>query len=177
MSTNQNIVLNHNSVAFIGLCKEYCETLESVSQMESPEELTGAMVHLLPRLYITATDLKVDDMFVEDAYVDNALEEDYYDSVRRSIETLLGGDDVYLEVFEEDMKYSDTPVSASIAEGLCDIFQVLYNFMAAIRGGDVTDDIMAGALASVRDDFHSYWSGKLCNVLRAVNKLHYLPEV
>ncbi len=40
----------------------------------------------------------------------------------------MGEDDVFLETFEEDMKYSDTPVAASVSESLADIFQPLYNF-------------------------------------------------
>jgi len=163
--------LNANSVAFIGLCKEYCETLERVSGTQDVPGFIDAMVHLLPRLYISATDLRVDDTLADVAYLSSFLDEDYYDAVRRSVETLLGSEDVYLEVFEEDMKYSDTPVSASISEGLSDIFQVLFNFLGMIQGGDVTDETLATALVAVREDFRSYWSGILCNVLRAVNRL------
>ncbi len=85
------------------------------------------------------------------------------------MEELMGADDVYLEVFEEDMKYSDTPVAASISEGLADIFQALYNFINTIR--DATDETMQVALLGIRDDFRAYWSATLCNVLRALNHL------
>ena len=101
----------------------------------------------------------------------SALEEDYYESVRRGIESIMGEDDVYLEVFEEEMKYSDTPVSASISEGLSDIFQVLYNFLSTVR--DATDEVTGLALLEVRNDFRNYWSATLCNVLRAVNHIAY----
>lgn len=171
MSQSTSPVLNNNVLAFIGLSNEFCETLEQVRQFESPTQLVDAMVRLLPRIYISATDLRIDVMEEREGYVDSVLEEEYYDSIRRSIEALLGEDDAYLEVFEEDMKYSDTPVSASIAEGLCDIFQVLYNFISTIRSGDITDDAMADAVTSVKEDFDNYWSATLCNVLRAVNHL------
>lgn len=85
------------------------------------------------------------------------------------METLFGEDDMYLEVFEEDMKYSDTPVAASISEGLADIFQVLYNFINTAR--EATDETLVTALMAVRDDFRAYWSASLCNVLRALNHL------
>lgn len=166
----QKSVLNTNSIAFIGLCNEYCMALENCRETEQ-EEFIESMLKLLPRLYISATDLTVNYVEDEEPYIDNILDEDYYESIRRGIEQLMGEHDVYLEVFEEDMKYSDTPVSASIAEGLADIFQALYNFINTVR--DSTDDVTAMALLAVRDDFKAYWSATLCNVLRALNHLAY----
>lgn len=163
-------VLNNNSLAFIGLCNEYCQTLESARETEC-DDFIAAMLRLLPRIYITASDLKIDDLGLEEPYIDGRLDEDYYDSIRRSIENLLGPDDTYLEVFEEDMKYSDTPIAASVSEGLADIFQVLYNFLEAIK--DVPNELIDQALIAVKDDFQSYWSRILCNVMRALNHIRY----
>lgn len=163
-------VLNNNSLAFIGLCNEYCQTLESARETEC-DDFIAAMLRLLPRIYITASDLKIDDLGLEEPYIDGRLDEDYYDSIRRSIENLLGPDDTYLEVFEEDMKYSDTPIAASVSEGLVDIFQVLYNFLEAIK--DVPNELIDQALIAVKDDFQSYWSRILCNVMRALNHIRY----
>ena len=163
-------VLNNNSLAFIGLCNEYCQTLESARETEC-DDFIAAMLRLLPRIYIMASDLKIDDLGLEEPYIDGRLDEDYYDSIRRSIENLLGPDDTYLEVFEEDMKYSDTPIAASVSEGLADIFQVLYNFLEAIK--DVPNELIDQALIAVKDDFQSYWSRILCNVMRALNHIRY----
>ena len=160
--------LNSNAIAFTGLANEYCQAVETAREYEL-HEFVKTMLKLLPRLYITATDLNTEEAEQYDAYIDAALDEDYYDAVRRGMESLFGPDDVYLEVFEEDMKFSDTPVSASIAEGLADIFQVLYNYLATVR--DTTDDTVALALLSVKDDFKAYWSSTLCNVLRALNAI------
>lgn len=160
--------LNSNAIAFIGLANEYCQAVENARQYEQ-NELVATMLKLLPRLYISATDLNTDDSDIYDAYIDAALDEDYYDAVRRGMEEVFGPDDTYLEVFEEDMKFSDTPVSASISEGLADIFQVLFNFLATVR--DTTDETVSLALVSVKDDFKSYWSTTLCNVLRALNAI------
>lgn len=163
-------ILNTNAIAFIGLCNEYCTALEGAREEEF-EPFVDSMLHLLPRLYVSATDLSVAYVEDDEPYIENYLDEDYYESIRRGIETLMGEHDIYLEVFEEDMKYSDTPVSASISEGLADIFQVLYNFISTVR--DTTDEVTAMALIAVRDDFRGYWSATLCNVLRALNHLAY----
>lgn len=165
MSSNK---LNNNAVAFLGLCVEYCRTLESAREM-SRKDFVNAMLRLLPRIYISVSDLNV--TADGDSYIENRLDEDYYDSIRRSIENLLGPDDTYLEAFEEDMKYSDTPIAASVSEGLADLFQVFYDCIEAMR--DVPDDIAVGALASVAEDFGSYWSRILCNVLRPLNAIKF----
>ena len=163
-------VINTNSIAFIGLCNEYCTALENARE-SSREELVERMLHLLPRMYIAATDLKVNMIEPEEPYIEGSLDEDYYEAIRRNVENLLGPDDIYLEVFEEDMKYSDTPVSASISEGLADIFQVTFNFLNMVK--DAPDEIVGLGLIAIRDDFREYWGATLCNVLRALHHLRY----
>ncbi len=157
-----------NTLAFIGLSNEYCVAVENARESER-DDFVASMTRLLPRIYISASDLDADNQ--ADSYIDEALDEDYYDSVRRNIETLLGEDDSYLEVFEEDMKYSDTPIAASIAESLADIFQVLYNFLETVR--DAPEDLINDAVTVVAEDFRHYWSRTLCNVLRALNAVRY----
>lgn len=115
--------------------------------------------------------MQLNQFLAEDAYLEGRLDEDFYDSVRRGVENLLGPDDTYLEVFEEDMKYSDTPIAASVSEGLADIFQVMYNLLDAIR--DMPEEVVLSALVAVKDDFEAYWSRVLCNVLRALNHIRY----
>jgi hypothetical protein len=166
-AAQQTTSLSPNTLAFMALSNEYCHALET-AQESSPSEFAETMT----RLYMTAAALTPSmALLEEDAYIDNVLDEDYYESVRLGVENLLGADDVYLEVFEEDMKYSDTPISASIAEGLTDIFQVLYNFLDTVR--DATDETIDRAVEAVRDDFASYWSQKVCNVMRPLNHLRY----
>jgi hypothetical protein len=164
--------LSTNSLAFIALCNEYCATVQNAREVDSENvrDFVMSILKLLPRIYICATDL-TNNYQESDVYIDSVLEEDYYDTIRRHVENLLGPDDTYLEVFHQDMKYSDTPIAASIAEGLADLFQVFYNFIETVR--DATEDVTEGALATVCDDFQSYWSTILCNVLRALNHIYY----
>ncbi len=159
-----------NAIAFIGLCHEFCSTMESAREAER-EDFIDSMLKLLPRIYISASDINPDLYLDQETYMDQALDEDYYDAIRRNAEALLGPDDVYLEVFEEDMKYSDTPVAASISEGLTDLFQQFYNLLATVK--DAPDDTVNMALQSAAEDFRGYWSQTLCNTLRALNHLKY----
>lgn len=164
--------LSPNSLAFVALSNEYCAAIEGVSQAVDGSAFVADMLRLLPRIYIVASDLNPAPSLDEEApYIDSYLGEEYYESARESIESLLGADDVYLEVFEENMKYSDTPVSASVAESLCDIFQVLYNFISTVR--DAHESQINDALIAVKTDFETYWGQKLVNVLRPLNQLKY----
>lgn len=170
----ESTILNNNSLAFIALCNEYCMAIENARE-SSRDEFVASMLRLLPRIYIAATDLRVNTLAdEEDAYLESVLDEDYYESVRRNIENLMGADDLFLEVFEEDMKYSDTPIAASVSETLADIFQVLYNFVETIK--EAPQPMIQVALVAVKSDFGSYWSRLLCNVMRPLNHLSYTVE-
>lgn len=163
--------MNNNTIAFTGLCKEYCGLLEENGMMTAPE-FVEKMLRLLPRIYICAVDLSVKDATLEeepDTWLEQSLTEENYEAVRHSLAALLGENDVYLEVFEEDMKYSDTPVAASISENLADIYQVAYDFTTTVRYG--TDEVADMAVLAVKASFKEYWSMTLCNVLRALNHI------
>lgn len=166
----KDIQLTPNQLAFIGLANEYCSTVEHAYEMQR-EAFIAAMLRLLPRLYISATDLAQPMQIDEANYIPSALDEEYYESVRRNIETLMGEDDTYLEVFESDMKYSDTPIAASISENLADIFQVLFNLTECVR--EAPTEVIDLSLQALKEDFEGYWSQALCNVLRALNSLKY----
>lgn len=160
--------MNNNTIAFTALCNEYC-TLMSDCRSISALDLVNKALRLLPRLYICARDLHEANVLDEDGWIDSALTEEQYEITRNDISSVLGEHDVYLEVFEEDMKYSDTPVSASISENLADIYQVLFDYLDAVRLG--TDDVVYAAVNAVKESFKEYWGSTLCNVLRALNNL------
>lgn len=170
---NDKSKLSPNALAFIGLSNEYCHAVEQAADTER-EDFVASMTRLLPRIYISAADLSAENDMEDVYYIDDSLDEESYDAVRRGIESVLGEDDTYLEVFEEDMKYSDTPIAASVAEGLSDIYQVLFNFLSAVK--DSTEDNIVSALILVGEDFRQYWSRPLCNVLRALNHIRYSQD-
>ena len=161
--------LNNNSISFLGLANEYCNLMEQAIEIEK-DELVDHLLRLLPRLYITATDLRLNE-YDEDIYLEPYLEEEYYDSILRKLESVIGEDDTYLEVFEEDMKYSDTPVAASVSEYLADIFQDLYNLIYAAK--DAPQEHVNNLIFACKENFEAYWGQTLCNVMRALHKIKY----
>lgn len=154
------------------LASRYCVTLENTRDIEKDEFITQ-MLDILPRVYIEFSDIEVDSLppELEYGYFPSYMDEDFYDSIRRNVEAVLGPDDVFLETFEEDMKYSDTPIASSISECLADIFQPLYNFLTIVKESDGEQSV--GAFRECKENFCAYWSQTLCNVLRALNHLKY----
>ena len=114
--------IKNNSILFIGLANEYCNLVENTEDLEK-EPFVEQMLKILPRIYISATDLDI-PIYEDSIYIEPRLEEVYYDSVRRNMERILGEDDTVLEAFEDDMKFSDTPIAVSISEYLADILSL-----------------------------------------------------
>lgn len=165
--------INPNVLSFIGLANEYCMALSNVYETEK-EEFVAEMLRLLPRIYISMSDVNVEQQMFDDSFYTGTasyVDEDYYESVRRGVETIMGEDDTFLETFEEDMKYSDTPIAASVAESLADIFQDLFNFVSIVKESEGAQTLEA--LAECKENFEVYWSQTLCNVLRAINHYRY----
>ena len=63
--------LSNNSILFLGLANEYCNALESVETIDK-EEFIDHMLKILPRIYISATDL--DLPVIEERYADGVLD-------------------------------------------------------------------------------------------------------
>lgn len=159
--------LSPTSLAFIALTNEYCEIVENCADY-SREVFVDSMMKLLPRIYITVLDIEPNLDF-SDAFISQALDEPTYEVVRGSISALMGEDDVYLEVFLEDMKYSDSPIATSISENLADLYQEFYNLVASLR--DLNTEEQRHILSMCKENFSEYWGQTLCNVLRAIHSL------
>ena len=165
----ENSKLAPNSLAFIALSNEFCSAIEKAMEFEK-EDFVAKMLKMLPRIYMTVTDIDIEESN-EDYYALPYLDESVYDNLRSQLAALMGEDDVFLETFEEDMKYSDAPVSATISEDLADIYQQLYNFVASVR--DVDTEAINSIIITCKEDFASYWGQTLCNVLRALHSVFY----
>lgn len=160
--------LSRNTIAFIGLANEYCQAVEACSEAERTE-FVSHLLRLLPRLYIAISD--AGEAMEFSSTVGDYLSEEQYTHTRNSLAALMGEDDTYLETFQEDMKYSDTPIAASVSENLADIYQDLYNFMVTVRESEGA--LSEPAILDCRYNFELYWSQSLCNVMRALNDIRF----
>lgn len=166
----QNDTLQNRLIGITALASEYCSLLENAREIER-DDFIAEVLGTLARIYYEFSDLTVEDTGLDFEYFPSYVDEDFYESVRLKVESLMGPDDIFLETFEEDMKYSDTPISASISECLADIFQPLYNFISIVKESD--GEQIEGAYRECRENFAAYWAQTLCNVMRALNHLRF----
>ena len=96
-----------------------------------------------------------------------------YEVVRLSVAGVMGERDDYLDVFLDDMRYSDTPIRKTISEDLADIYQDVKNFVSVYRLG--FDETMNDALAICEENFALYWGQTLVNTMRALHEVKYAP--
>ena len=159
-------------INLVALCAEYCGSLENCREMET-SELIETLLGQLPRIYYEFHDIDAgESVSLEDweVGVGAHLDEQQYENVRMQLAVAFGEDDTYLETFQRDMKYSDTPIATTISENLADIYQPLYDFVVEVR--DSEGENLEEAYRACKEGFREYWSQTLCNVLRALNAIH-----
>ena len=159
-------------INLVALSAEYCGSLENCSEMETGE-LIETLLGQLPRIYYEFHDIDAGESASLEEWevgVSAHLDEQQYESVRMQLAVAFGEDDTYLETFQRDMKYSDSPIATTISENLADIYQPLYDFVVEVR--DSEGENLEEAYRVCKEGFSEYWSQTLCNVLRALNAIH-----
>ena len=158
--------LSPQALSLAGLAVEFGKVLANATEKE-PQEFLRECLRYLPRIFISACDLKIygeDSCPVTEDFntgaISDSVTEEQYEMVREGIAKLLGEYDVY----------SDTPVGVSLSEQLADIFQCVVDFAATMGmcDGDTATDV----LSEFKYRFHSYLSETICSAQRAVNTLY-----
>ena len=162
-------IYHHDVLEFVTVAVQYCAFLESIEGKER-EEVLDILSKLLPLLYLKGTLLPRYEL-LEDATTEDHVTEENYDIIRNNIAIIMGDKDDYLDVFVEDMKYSEAPILMTISENLADIYQELKNFAYVYKLGN--EDAMMNALSICKMNFESEWGMKLANVLRAIHEVKY----
>ena len=154
----------------VSLSKSYCELCE-VAREYTKLEFVDRALDLLPRLYWNFFDLTAGVSLGETDYFSDYVDEEIYGEIQNTIAAIMGDSDTFLETFEEDMKYSETPITASISESMADIYQPLFNFVSIVHDSEGSQ--LEEAYINCKEDFENYWSQTLCNVLKALNNIKY----
>ena len=168
----KEIVYSRDSIEFVTVAVQYCAYMENFTET-TESELTDKLTKILPLLYLKASLVPGTDSVNEDDPEISVTENDY-NYISSRLYNIFLNNDAYLEVFLQDMKYSETPIAASISEDLADIYQDLKNFTAIFERG-ITEN-MNDALYICMENFRLYWGQKLVNVLRALHSIKYSPS-
>ena len=166
-SSNTHLVYQQPAIEFVTVAVQLCIYLEKVSEYEK-EDFLDKMLSILPLLYLKARLVPKSDLEL-DGYTEQFVTEQEYDDVRQTIAAKLGSDDTYLEVYMEEMRYSDEPITAFISENIADIYQEMKDL--ACNYQTQNESVMNDALVACLDAFEQHWGQKLLNVLRPLHAI------
>ena len=158
------------------LAASYCTIVQN-PEIEERSDYVRELLITLSRIYSEFLSFRPETDEEEDYALEEGMgvffrehaDEELYNYVRGQMEQIMAPDDTFLETFEEDMKYSETPIAATISEALADIFQSLYNFTEEARLSEGVN--LKEAYLQCREEFKEYWSQTLVNVMRPLNTL------
>jgi hypothetical protein len=162
-----DIVYDKNVIDFVTIAVEVCAFLEKNEPLPR-EEWIDRLLKMLPLLYVKGL-LVPETVTAEEEFPAVFVREEDYLRVANGVSEVMREENVYLDVFVEDMKYSDTPVSTSVSENIADIYQDIRNFVSVYQLG-LTGQ-MSDALYQCKENFRLYWGQKLVNVLRPLHAL------
>ena len=127
MNIEAQVVFDKNTVEFVTVAVEYCGFIERSGEM-TRHNFVDTILKILPLLYLKASMLPKCEQLGMSAPESFVTEEDY-EVVRMTVAGILRDKDDYLDVFIEDMRYSEMPIRKTISEDLADIYQDIKNFV------------------------------------------------
>ena len=146
-----------------------------LERMDEPTrtEFTDKMLNYLPMLYVKTKQLpKFQPML--DGEPEHFVTEMDYNTIQQKVASVFGSDDAYLEVFVDEMQYSDEPITAFISENIADIYQELRDLCSTFQIDD--EAVQNDALHAFVEAFEQHWGQKLLNVLRPLHVLSMTKE-
>ena len=150
MEKESQTIFDKNVIEFVTVAAEFCAFLDLKASMLPKCETIGDEA---PETYVT---------------------EEIYEILRINLSGLMGDKDDYLDVFVQDMVYSDQPIKKSISEDLADIYQDIKDFIFVFQLG--LNETMNDSLAICQENFGMLWGQKLVNTLRALHDVKYSQQ-
>ena len=169
MEKESKTIFEKNVIEFATVAVEFCVFLEHAEQMKR-EDFVDKSLKILPLLYLKAS-LLPKCKTIGDEIPETYVTEDIYEIMRANLAQLMGEKDDYLDVFVQDMIYSDQPIKKNISEDIADIYQDIRDFVFVFQLG--LNQTMNDALAICQENFGLLWGQKLVNVLRALHDVKY----
>ena len=163
--SNTHYVYQQPAIEFVTVAVQLCLYLEQIEGQDK-SEFVEKMLCLLPLLYLKARLLpKATEEL--DGFPERFVSEQEYEDIRQKVAQCMGADDTYLEVFVEDMRYSDEPITAFVSENIADIYQEVKDLACNYQTRD--EAVMNDALVNCIEAFEQHWGQKLLNVLRPLH--------
>ena len=164
-----SLVYSKNVIELITVANEFCSFVERSDEMESSDFLSR-LQKILPLLYLKAS-LLPEFESQSDEDLEKYVTEVEYNLIQQKIMRHTGAGDDYQEVFLPGMQFSESSLTASIAENIADIYQDMKDLVMSFRTLD--EEVMELSLSESQNNFSQFWGQKLVNCLRAVHNLIY----
>ena len=172
-----NVLQNEAVVDFIVAATRYCGLVETDSTPEWTRDTMQECRIVLSKLYYSTLEMPP---FHQSVRYDSGFDmerivtEEAYEKIRRRLARFFGIEDYFLNAQQEEQKYSDRPVSASVSELMTDLYQTLADPVWNIRriGPEVIPDI----LSSLRYNFDYDWGQSLLLILKQLHDLTANPD-
>ena len=169
MEKESQTIFDKNVIEFVTVAAEFCAFLECAERMKR-STFVDTSLKILPLLYLKASMLPKCETIGDEA-PETYVTEEIYEILRINLSGLMGDKDDYLDVFVQDMVYSDQPIKKSISEDLADIYQDIKDFIFVFQLG--LNETMNDSLAICQENFGTLWGQKLVNTLRALHDVKY----
>lgn len=160
------------NLEFLTVASETCKFLEQVKN-KSQEDLLAVLTKLLPFLYFKTAVVPMPEV-ISDEETEHIVSEVDYENIRNQIADILGENDDFLDTMDDNMRYSDVPLVATISENLADVYQNLKDYIFCCQIGN--DEVMNDALVNCLVEFKNYWGDKLLAALRALHQLRFVND-
>lgn len=172
MEKESQTIFDKNVIEFVTVAAEFCAFLEHAERMKR-STFVDTSLKILPLLYLKASMLPKCETIGDEA-LETYVTEEIYEILRINLSGLMADKDDYLDVFVQDMVYSDQPIKKSISEDLADIYQDIKDFIFVFQLG--LNETMNDSLAICQENFGTLWGQKLVNTLRALHDVKYNQE-
>ena len=172
MEKESQTIFEKNVIEFVTVAAEFCAFLERAEHMKR-KAFVDTSLKILPLLYLKASLLPKCETIGDEA-PETYVTEEIYEILRINLAELMGDKDDYLDVFVQDMVYSDQPIKKSISEDLADIYQDIKDFIFVFQLG--LNETMNDSLAVCQENFGMLWGQKLVNTLRALHDVKYSQQ-
>ena len=172
MEKESQTIFDKNVIEFVTVAAEFCAFLERAKRMKR-STFVDTSLKILPLLYLKASMLPKCETIGDEA-LETYVTEEIYEILRINLSGLMADKDDYLDVFVQDMVYSDQPIKKSISEDLADIYQDIKDFIFVFQLG--LNETMNDSLAICQENFGTLWGQKLVNTLRALHDVKYNQE-
>ncbi len=137
------------------------------------KSFVSAMLIVLPAMYSAFLRIPVTEPVYEGGN-EKFVSEEEWSFVYRKVLSIMGSQNEYLDVPDEEEYDRMELISRKISEDLSDIYQDIRDFTELYRNG--TDEVMNDALWECRMNFETYWGKKILRVSAAFHGVMFMDE-